>query len=139
MKRYFSGILIYAFSAFLVQAVSHFAVNKAHYAEVTFLRPDPIFVLGVLSMLIQGAVLTHLYAFYAPRESSGLKGLKFGLITGAFFVSYEALAEPAKYLVPSVPSWMLIEAAAGLLQFSLFGIVFGTLERRRPDSNLANA
>ena len=123
------GTFAYVISTFLVQATSHFAISKAHYAAVGFLRAEPVFLLGILSMLVQGVILTHLYRHYAAGASDWMKGWKFGLLTGAFFVSYPALAEPAKYMVPSVSSWMTTEAIAGFVQFSLFGLTVGRLFR----------
>jgi len=46
-------------------------------------------------------------------------------------VSYEALAEAAKYSVPSVTSWIAVEVAAGFVQFTLFGALLGWVYRAR--------
>lgn len=130
MKRILVGTLIYVVATFATQAASHFVINRAHYAAVGFMRPEPIFALGVSAMLLQGAILTHLYGRYARESSDWRRGWRFALLAGAFFVSYAVLAEPAKYNVPSVPSWMWVEAAAGFVQFSLFGVALGWLDRR---------
>jgi hypothetical protein len=92
----------YVIVTFAVQATSHFSVNQAHYAAVSFLRKDPIFALGIASMLLQGSILSIIYARYAGNSASWRNGLIYGLTAGMFFVSYQALAEPAKYAVPSV-------------------------------------
>jgi hypothetical protein len=47
----------------------------------------------------------------------------FGLLITALFVSYPALVEPAKYIVPSVSSWILVEGTVGIFQFTIYGIV----------------
>ncbi|MBI3886436.1 MAG: hypothetical protein HY302_12015 [Opitutae bacterium] len=130
MKRILLGTLLYTVATFATQATSHFGINRAHYAAVGFLRPEPIFALGFASMLLQGAVLTHLYGRYTRENSGWRQGWKFALLAGTLIVSYEALAEPAKYPVPSVVSWMLVEAAAGFVQFSLFGLALGWALRR---------
>src|SRR5688572_4133713 len=123
----FKGTFAYVVCTFLVQALSHFVVFKTHYAQVSFLRPEPVFALGVLAMLVQGAVLTFLYLRHASSAPPLLGGWLFGLLSGAFFLSYSILAEPAKYMVPSVGSWILVETVAGLFQFSLFGLALGFL------------
>lgn len=130
--NYLKGIVAYIICTFAVQATSHFAVNREHYAAVTFLRPNPIFALGLAAMALQGALLTQLYSRYAGNTAGWRHGLRFGLVVGAFFVSYPALAEPAKYSVPSISTWMLVEAAAGALQFGLFGLALGGLYRPQP-------
>src|SRR5437879_13824611 len=62
MRKHFLAVLAYVVTTFATQAVSHFGVNAAHYAAVTYLRAQPIFALGVLSMLIQGSIMSYLYA-----------------------------------------------------------------------------
>jgi len=47
------------------------------------------------------------------------------------------LAEPAKYPVPSVASWMTVELLAGLVQFSAFGVLLGFVYRRQPSVAMA--
>jgi len=59
MKKHALAVLAYGVSTFVTQALSHFVVNKSHYAGVAYLRPDPIFPLGVAAMLIQGSILSY--------------------------------------------------------------------------------
>jgi hypothetical protein len=58
----------------------------------------------------------------------------FSWLVGGALVSYIALAEPAKYPVPSVASWMTVELLAGLVQFSAFGVLLGFVYRRQPSA-----
>ena len=119
---------------FAVQATSHFAIFREHYAALVFLRPEPVFALGIGSMALQGVVLSYLYAAYA-RESPGWRsGVRFGLLAGVFFVSYPAIAEPAKYQVPSIWHWMLVESLAGAVQFAIFGLLVGWIHSRFAES-----
>jgi len=123
------GTFAYVVCTFAVQAISHFVIFKDHYAAVTFLRPDPVFALGVLSMLTQGLILSYLYLRHGSAAKPLLRGWRFGVLAGAFFASYSILAEPAKYAVPNMASWMMVEAIAGFFQFSLFGLALGWLYR----------
>jgi len=84
-------------------------------------------------LLIQGAVLSYVYSILSSNGSSIAKGLTYGLLMGVFLVSYVALVEPSKYAVPSVIQWISVEGIAGLLQFSLFGLLIGMLYSRRSD------
>jgi hypothetical protein len=131
------GIVAYVVSTFAVQATSHFAINRGHYAAVPFLRTEPVFALGLLAMIIQGALLTYFYSRHAGTAGGWKRGWAFGVTAGAFFVSYSVLAEPAKYTVPSIPSWMLVEGVAGFVQFSLFGVALGWLCRPTSRQTLA--
>lgn len=132
------GTFGYVVITFLTQGTSHFAINRAHYAAVASLRPEPIFALGVASMLIQGAILSYLYPIFCRGASSWNKGAAYGILIGAFFVSYPALAEPGKYLVPSIPSWIAVEGMVGLIQFGLFGLLIAAIHRQPADPRAAS-
>jgi len=125
MKKIIIGTLIFILVSFIVQALSHFVINVAHFASISFMRSEPIMTLGIFTMIIQGVVLSYFYRFYKHIDSDWKTGLKYGLLIGAFFVSYIALVEPSKYQVPNITNWILVESIAGLIQFSLFGILLG--------------
>lgn len=133
MKTILLGTVVYMFATFITQGVSHFTINRTHYAAVTFMRAEPIFALGMLSMVIQGAILTYLYPRYARGSSTWSKGLGYGLLLGAFFVSYLALAEPAKFQVPAILPWTFVESVTGLVQFGLFGLILGMMHQKSGD------
>ena len=128
--KHILSTLAYMVGTFAVQATSHFAVNREHYAAVSFLRPEPIFALGIGSMVLQGVILSYLYASCARESPNWRSGLRFGLLVGAFFVSYPAIAEPAKFQVPSVGHWMVVESIAGAIQFAIFGFLVGWIHSR---------
>lgn len=129
-KNLVLGTLLFIIISFVAQALSHFVVNAAHYASIPFMRTESIFLLGIITMTIQGLVLSHLFIIYSKQEYTFKKGLIYGVLLAAFFVSYPALVEPAKYQVPSISSWILVEGTVGLLQFSLFGILLSMLFRK---------
>lgn len=124
-KKLIIGTGSYIFASFLIQAISHFAVNTEHYASIPFMREEPLMYFGLLTMFIQGLMLTILYLKWAKNDFSIKQGLKFSLLIGLFFVSYLALVEPDKYNVANVAEWALVEGIAGLIQFSLFGLLLG--------------
>jgi hypothetical protein len=121
--KHLLSIVGYIFGTLLVQATSHFAVFKAHYDAVAYNRPDPSFALGVSSMIIQGAVLSYVYSKsdFKSREIGG--ALTLSWLFGAFLVSYEALAEAAKYVKPDIMSWIGVEVLTGAIQFTLIGLL----------------
>ena len=123
MLKHVLAIAGYIVATFATQAMSHFVVFKAHYDAMTIMKPDPDFALGIASMVIQGAVLSFVYA-RSSFSSAGLGGaLRLSWLLGAFLVSYIALAEAAKYAVPFVGSWIGVEALAGAVQFTLAGVL----------------
>lgn len=124
-KSLIIGTLSYIGASFLVQAVSHFAINAEHYASIPFMREPPLMYFGLLTMLIQGIVLTSLYLKWANGHFEVKQGLQFSWLTGLFFVSYLALVEPDKYNVANVGEWIAVEGITGAIQFTLFGFLLG--------------
>ncbi len=131
MRKHVLAVLVYVVATFATQAVSHFGVNAAHYAAVTYLRTQPIFALGVLSMLIQGSIMAYLYTQMPQAGRSIRHAVFFAWLVGGVLVSYEALAEAGKYNVPGVGSWIAVEVGAGLVQFTLYGALLGWVYRAR--------
>src|SRR2546425_9302313 len=125
MSKHVLAVLVYVVAAFSTQAVSHFGVNAAHYAAVTYLRPQPLFALGILSMLIQGSIMAYLYAHVPGAGRSIGHAVFFAWLVGGILVSYEALAEAGKYNVPGVGSWIAVELGAGGVQFTLYWAPLG--------------
>lgn len=129
MRRYFLAVLAYIVATFATQAISHFAVNVDHYAAVAHIRDEPILPLGLLSMLVQGAVLAFLYGRMVGSAGSLRRAVGFAWLAGAFLVSYIALGEAGKYTVPGIRSWIGVEVAAGFVQFTFYGILLGLVYR----------
>jgi len=131
MRQHVLAVLAYVLATFVTQAVSHFGVNAAHYAAVTYLRAQPVFALGILSMLIQGSIMAYLYAQLPGAGRSIGHAVCFAWLVGGILVSYEALAEAGKYSVPAVGSWIAVEVGAGFVQFTLYGALLGWVRRAR--------
>ncbi len=131
MRKHILAVLTYVLATFATQAVSHFGVNAAHYAAVTYLRAQPVFVLGILSMMIQGSIMAYLYAQLPGAGRSIGHAVFFAWLVGGILVSYEALAEAGKYSVPALGSWIAVEVGAGLVQFTLYGALPGWVHRAR--------
>jgi hypothetical protein len=130
MNRHILSVLAFVVASFAVQATSHFAINTRHYAAVTFMRSEPIFPLGVLSMLLEGAVLSYIYSLI-PRSQNWLAdGLRFGWLVAVFAAGYAALADAAKYQVPAIGSWILVESLSTFIQYTIFGVLLGFIQRK---------
>ena len=134
MLKFSLTIAAYVVVTLVVQAVSHFGINTAHYSSVSFLRPQPIAVLGVLASLIQGAALAYLFPYVRLRGSPMMQAVAFAWLAGAVLISYIALVEAAKYSVPSVSAWTAVEFGSGFAQFTLFGLLLGLIQRSASSS-----
>jgi hypothetical protein len=132
VRRHILSVLGYIVATFLVQGTSHFGVFAGHYAGISILRSEPEFALGFSSMVIQGSILS--YVFAGSRFDTGRlqDAIVLAWLFGAFLVSYIALAEAGKYTVPSVPSWIAVETGVGFIQYTLIGALYALAHRARP-------
>jgi len=116
--------------SFGVQGISHFVINKEHFAEIRFMRAEPMISLGLLVMVIQGLILTLGLTRLTPSGATIRDGFTVSLAFGLFLATYTAIVEPSKYAVPSIPAWMMVEGLAGVIQFSVFGVLLGLIHQK---------
>lgn len=101
---------------------------KPVYDELAiFTRKEPLIPLGLVSMLMQGLVLSYLYPLYAQGRHSVKTGAMFGLLMGVLLASSAVIAEAAKQNVTSLPTWLVLESVYYLLQFSVVGAIMGAI------------
>ncbi|MGQ0694196.1 MAG: DUF1761 domain-containing protein [Nitrospiraceae bacterium] len=128
MKKYWLAVLAYVLCTFLIAAPWHLVLFKAVYDELAiFTRKEPLIPLGLLSMLMQGLVLSYLYPLFARGRHSAKTGAVFGLLMGVLLASSAVFAEAGKQNVTSLSTWLALESLYFLLQFSLVGAVMGTI------------
>ena len=88
-------------------------------------RQAPIIPLGMFSMLIQGFILAYLYPFFYKGGHPVTQGIKYGLLMGLYLYSVSTLANAAKIMVTSIPTWLGIQALFHAVQFVLAGALIG--------------
>lgn len=130
MTKHALSILSFIIVTFGVQESSHFIINKSHFDSIGFAREEPIMLLGFIVMIIQGVIISGSLAVLRSENVSIKDALKVSYSFGLFLVSYIALTEPAKYAVPSLFDWILIEGSAGIVQYGIYGLVLGFIHKR---------
>ena len=116
----------YLILTFVIAAGWHLALFKDVYARLgVFTRPRPIIPLGVLSMVLQAAVVAYLYPLFYHGGPPLVEGATFGLLLGVFMGSKAVLAEAGKNQVGSLRTWIALEGVYYLLQFTVVGLVVG--------------
>ena len=113
----------------VVQGSSHMKINKSHFDQISFMRCEPIFLMGMIVMAIQGLVMSIAMELIVFEELGIFKGLLVSLGFGVFLVAYISTVEPAKYKVPSITRWFGVESSAGFLQFSIYGLLLGYIHQ----------
>lgn len=130
LRKIVLGTVAYVVISFVLQALNHFVVNKAHYSSIPFMRAEPIMALGIFTMILQGVILSYVFLTLHKAGATKSEGLSYGLLMGLFLGSYIALVEPSKYVAPSVSSWIAVEGMASLLQFGVFGVMLATINKK---------
>jgi hypothetical protein len=128
LKKFLLATVGYIVVTFVIAAGWHLALFKDLYEALgIFTRKEPLIHLGVISMILQGLVLAYVYPIGYQGGSPVKEGLKFGLLMGIFMGSNAVFAEAGKQQVSSLSTWLILESVYYLLQFSLVGVVIGSI------------
>lgn len=131
MKNYWLAVLAYVVCTFLIAAPWHLVFFKPVYDELAiFTRKEPLIPLGLMSMLMQGLVLSYLYPFFAQGKPSIQTGSAFGILMGVLLASSAVFAEAGKQNVTSLSTWLTLESVYYLFQFTVVGAVIGRIYAR---------
>ena len=118
--------LTYLVLTFPIAAVWHLGLFPQAYAAPS-LRAQPLFVMGILSTVVQAIVVAYLFPRLHRGGSAAREGLRFALILGSFIASYGVLAEAGKFAVGSAASWVLYEGAFFAVQWIVIGVALGVV------------
>ena len=126
---FYGSWFAYVAIVFALGFLWHLVVFKNLYRRLAiYTRLDePIIPLGLLSMLIQGAVLAYLYPQVVDIRGSVLDGVAFSLLMGLFLASSAVIAEVAKQRVTSLRIWFVVESLYYLIQFLLVGLAISSI------------
>lgn len=126
---FFGSWFAYVAITFALGFVWHLVIFKNLYHRLAIYTrlDDPIIPLGLLSMLIQGAVLAYLYPQVVGVQSSVIDGITYSLLMGLFLASSAVLAEAAKQRVTSLRIWLVVESLYYLIQFLLAGLAISSI------------
>ncbi|MBT2968436.1 MAG: hypothetical protein KME56_02740 [Candidatus Thiodiazotropha sp. (ex Ctena orbiculata)] len=102
-----------------------------HYTSWgAFQREEPIMILGVAAILIQGVVIGYLYPFYYNQGSPIIQGIKFSLIIGLMTYTAMGFATAAKFQIEPVGQFLFSHTAFQTVQFILTGTAPGLIFRK---------
>jgi hypothetical protein len=62
-----------------------------------------------------------------------VKGLKYGLLIALIVVPFVALDLPARFMIPSMGTWILVQGVLGITHYAIAGILIGLIYGK--DSN----
>ena len=130
-RRFWLGFAAYLLPSFPIAFVWHLVLFEQKYHALQIYRDEPVIVLGLASMIIQGAIFSWLFPRVMRGSGSILKdGLVYGLGAGMLSWSFTTLAVAAKNVMVSVPDYVLLETAFTILQFVVVGPLIALAYRR---------
>lgn len=134
-KQITLGTLAYTVVTFPLAVIWHVIVFKEQYQSFSYIEGEPNFLLGLVTIIIQGIILSFLYPFVSFQGKSVVRGLKYSLLIGLFFWTSHVLAFMAKQNVSNSMLFISMESFYLLLQFGMFGVLIGFIYAKALGNN----
>lgn len=128
-RKLILGTAAYTVCTFSLAVGWHVLLFQERYESFGYFEGEPDFLLGLLTIVLQGVLLSALFPMLKPVGTSFRRGIKFAFIAGAFFWTSHVLAFVARQKVPEVSAFIWMETAYLLVQFGLFGLILGVIYR----------
>lgn len=95
-KKIVLGAVAYTVGTFTLAVVWHILLFEDQYRTFGYIEDEPNFVIGFVTILAQGALLSLLFPMFRIAGTGIVRGLKFVVLMGAFFWTSHVLAFIAK-------------------------------------------
>ena len=128
-KKIVLGTTAYTIGTFTLAVVWHVLLFGDRYRSFGYFEGEPSFVIGFVTILLQGVILSTLFPMVKLSGTSILRGIKFSFLVGAFFWTSHVLAFIAKQPIQNVELFVAMETVYLALQFGLFGLLIGAIYR----------
>jgi len=128
-KKIALGTVAYTAGTFTLAVVWHILLFEDQYRRFGYIEGEPNFVIGFVTILTQGVLLSLLFPMFKIAGTSIVRGLKFVALIGAFFWTSHVLAFIAKQAIQDASLFVTMETIYLGLQFGLFGVLIGIIYR----------
>ena len=119
----------YTLIVFPLALIWHVGLFEEAYHAFGYFDGEPNILLGLVTIVLQGILLSIMYRMFAANKPSFLRAGRFCVLTGAFFWTSHVLALVAKQNVPDAMRYVVMESLYLGLQFGAFAIVLGFVFR----------
>ena len=126
-RRIILGAIAYTIGTFSLAVIWHVLLFEARYESFGYFEGEPSFVVGFVTILLQGVILSVLFPMVKLTGTGVARGIKFSFLIGAFFWTSHVLAFVAKQTIQDVGQFIAMETLYLALQFGLFGLLIGTI------------
>ena len=127
VKRIGIGTAAYTGATFPLAVLWHVGLFKSLYESFGYFSGEPKFLVGLMTIIIQGAFLSALYPLVKLTGNGVVRGLKFAAIIGGFFWTSHVLAFVAKQAMGEVALFITMETGYLILQFGMFGVLISKI------------
>ena len=127
MKAILYGTLAYTIITFPIAVIWHVVLFKEKYQLFGYFDGEPNFTLGLMTIIVQGFILSFLYSYVTFQGKAITRGLKYALVMGLFFWTSHVLAFLAKQTINLPISFLVMESFYLILQFGVYGILIGII------------
>lgn len=117
------GTLAYIIVTFPLAVLWHMKIFRTKYMQWKYFGDDVKPVLGLASMIVQGAVLSYGYSVLAVNHSSVSVGVLYALVMGLFLWSAHVLAAMGKSSAIRHLEFFAMETVYLAIQFGVYGIL----------------
>ncbi len=129
-KKIIFGTFAYTVITFTIAIVWHIMLFEDEYKSFGYFKGEPNIIVGLLTIFIQGVILTYLYNFVSFSGTSFVKSMKYTLTIGLFFWTSHVLAFVAKQNIENEISFIIMESFYLFLQFGIYGICVGMIYKK---------
>jgi len=126
-KKIILVTLAYFASSFVIQGILGFAFAGDYFSSISILRNPPTLYLALPQTLLAGIAFALLYPITRFRGSPVVRGLKFGLLIGLIMVPFIVLDLPARFMIPSIGTWILVQGILGIVHYAIAGMLVGLI------------
>lgn len=126
-KKIAIGTVAFFISSFIIQGLIGFAVAGKYFESITIFRNPPIIYLAFTQTILSGVAFSILFPITKFDGTPLKRGLKFGLLISIIVVPFVALDLPARFLIPSMGKWILVQGVLGVIHYSIAGILIGSI------------
>ena len=119
----FFGTLAYIIVTFPLAVLWHMKIFREKYMRWQYFGDDVKPVLGLLSMIIQGMVLSYGYSILNANHSSPLTGIGYAFLMGFFLWSAHVLAAMGKSSKVRHMEFFVMETVYVAIQFGIYGVI----------------
>ena len=137
LKKYILATVSYVVLSFALAYPWHLVWFHDLYLEMgAFTRAEPIIALGVLTMVIQGAVIAYFYPFWYRGGHPVWAGIRYSLTIGLLIYSVMGFATGAKFDIHPISTFLIYHTIFQLLQYTISGAALGLIFGRKFETGI---